>query len=100
MPYIKQEDRPKFKSAEVGMGRIESAGELNYFITRTCLTYMYNKGICYQTFNDIVGVLTCVVSEFYRRVIGDYEDVKVRQFGDVITKKERQVLGGEKEETK
>jgi hypothetical protein len=92
MPYIKQEDREKFVSAEVGMSRIENAGELNYFITRTCLNYLKTKGMRYQAFNDIVGVLTCVVNEFYRRLIGYYEDIKIVENGDVLTAEEIQVM--------
>ncbi len=94
MPYIKKEQRLKFKSAEVGMGRIENAGELNYFVTRTFLNYLKTNGMSYQTINDIGGVLHWVGHEFYRRLIGFYEDYKAKENGDVITAEERDILGG------
>lgn len=94
MPYIKKEDRPKFKSAEEAMGRIETVGELNYFITRTCLNYFKNNGFNYQKINDVLGVLSAVGMEFYRRLFLYYEDVKIHENGDVLTEEEMSVIGG------
>lgn len=92
MPYIKPEDREKFESAEEGMSKIESVGELNYFITRACFNYIKNKNMGYQTFNDIMGVLAGVNMEFYRRLIGYYEDMKIMENGDVLTDEEMRLL--------
>jgi hypothetical protein len=92
MPYIKKEDRKKFESAEVGMGRIETVGELNYFITRTCLNYIKNNGFNYQKINDILGVLSAVGHEFYRRLFKYYEDLKIYENGDVLTDEEKKVM--------
>jgi len=84
MPYIKQEDRKKFKFAEMEMTRIETVGELNYFITKACLSYLNTKGMSYQICNDIIGVLTCAAQEFYRRLVVPYEDQKIHENGDVV----------------
>lgn len=92
MPYIKPEDRPKFESAEEAMGKIETVGELNYFITRTCLNYIKNNGFNYQKINDILGVLSAVGMEFYRRLFKYYEDLKIWENGDVLTDAEKQVM--------
>ena len=93
MPYIHPDDRPKFASAEVGMDRIETVGELNYFISRACLNYLRNNGFKYQKINDILGVLSAVGFEFYRRLFGYYEDVKIYENGDILTDEEMQVMG-------
>jgi hypothetical protein len=92
MPYIKKEDRPKFESAEEAMGKIETVGELNYFITRTCLNYIRNNGFNYQKINDILGVLNAVGHELYRRSFSYYENYKRMENGDVLTKEEMDVM--------
>jgi hypothetical protein len=96
MPYIKKEDREKFDSWELsasGMGELcENAGELNYVITRVCFGYIKKHGMRYQTFNDIMGVLKGVTLEFYRRLIGYYEDIKIFENGDVLTKEEMDMI--------
>ena len=92
MPYIKEEDRPKFESAEEAMGKIETVGELNYFVTRTCLNYLKNNGFNYQKINDILGVLSAIGFEFYRRLFGYYEDIKIMENGDVLTDEEMRAM--------
>jgi hypothetical protein len=99
MPYIKPEDREKFEArgeeiSPSGFGEMcEHAGDLNYLMTRVCLGYIKRHGMRYQTFNDIVGVLTCMVHEFYRRLIGYYEDMKIVENGDILTAEEMRQLG-------
>ena len=78
MPYIKQEDRARLLT-EIP----ETPGELNYIITKLLLRYITVKGINYQTINDIVGALECCKSEFYRRVVAEYENKKAKENGDV-----------------
>jgi hypothetical protein len=92
MPYIKEEDREKFLAAEEAMAKIENAGQLNYFVTRTFLNYVKTKGIKYQTLNDIGGVLNWVGHEFYRRLISWYEDTKIKENGDILTEDDRKAL--------
>jgi len=97
MPYIKKEDRKKFdvylegKSPSEYGELCDHAGDLNFLMTRVCLGYVKRHGMRYQTFNDIVGVLTCMVHEFYRRLIGYYEDMKIIENGDVLTDEEMRV---------
>lgn len=59
------------------------AGELNYELTMLCLEYLAQNGKCYATMNDIVGALDSCKMEFYRRVVEPYEDVKIKENGDV-----------------
>jgi hypothetical protein len=77
MPYIKH--RRDF--LEVHPREAESAGEVNFVITSILGSYI--KVPNYQTYNEVVGVLECVKQELYRRVIGKYEDQKIRENGDV-----------------
>ena len=85
MPYIKQEKRKPI-DAQINFLEhlIPTSGELNYTITKLCLAYIEQRGLCYGTINDIVGVLECAKMEFNRRLIANYEDTKIKENGDVI----------------
>ena len=92
MPYIKDSERRKFEgAAELGK-KANSAGELNYLIFRISIGYMLNKGISYQTFNDIAGVLSNVDKELYGRLVQYYEGAKRIENGDVIYPEEMREL--------
>lgn len=80
MPYIKQERR---KELVAGSLPIETPGELNFKFTSDINYYIVNKGLSYQTINDIVGALEGAKLEFYRRVAAPYEDTKIKENGDV-----------------
>lgn len=78
MPYIEQKRRD---AIELG-GEPDSAGELNYVITRIVHDYA-NRHKGYQGFNDVMGALEGVKLEMYRRRIAPYEDTKIKENGDV-----------------
>jgi len=87
MPYIKMEHRGKYEEVlrelidtlkALPVERID--GELNYVITRI-LKESYP--LRYFNLNRAMGVLECAKLEFYRRVVAPYEDVKIRESGDV-----------------
>jgi len=80
MPYIKEYNKKLLLRQDK---QEETAGELNYSITRLCLRYLENHGECYQTYNDIIGVLTCAKTELYLRKITPYENKKRKENGDV-----------------
>jgi hypothetical protein len=77
----------------------ETAGELNFQLTKLCddyvtrkgltyetrtgLTYETRTGLTYETLNAVIGVLECAKLEFYRRVAAPYEDTKIQQNGEV-----------------
>jgi len=84
MPYIHQQDRPKFADMFCNIPEIKTAGELNYALTMICKDYVNDNGACYQTYNDIIGALEGCKLEFYRRLVGPYEDTKVSSNGDVF----------------
>ncbi len=87
MPYIKQDQRPaidavvaplieKLKSLPVE----EQDGSLNYAVTKI-LKAVYP--VKYFHLNRALGVLTAIKDEFYRVVVGPYEDTKIKENGAV-----------------
>lgn len=87
MPYIPKEKRVlidpeieelisnlRYRKADVGM--------LNYTISRLLKTW-WEFDPCYKTGNDIMGVMDCAKSEFYRRTLSPYEDKKIQENGDI-----------------
>lgn len=85
MPYIKQEER-NILDVDIDLlgGRIENCGQLNYAVSKLCLAYLKRKGKCYQNINDIMGALTGVQQELYRRCFAIYEDEKIKSNGDIL----------------
>ena len=105
MPYIKQTDRDLYEQelnqlvdklvdtfsndpTKIANNR---AGHLNYLVT-SLISRFYSKlnkklGITrplnYAEHNEIMGFLTCCAQEWYRVRSGRYEDVKIKENGDV-----------------
>ena len=81
MPYIVQSRREAlFKSGH----DMDGSGELNYVLTRMLLKYVEQHGLSYKTINDILGALEGAKLEFYRRIVAPYEDIKIKENGDVF----------------
>ena len=87
MPYIKSENRKKYEKILRELVAIikslppeEVDGELNYVVTKI-LKDVYP--LRYFHINKAVGVLECIKLEFYRRVAAPYEDLKIKESGDV-----------------
>lgn len=80
MPYIKQERRDELTE----LPSPSTPGELNYMLTVVCRNYLDSKLLSYQTINDIVGALEGAKLEFYRRVAAPYEDIKIKENGDIF----------------
>lgn len=81
MPYVKNSDRIRLDSG----ANPETAGELNYMITKTVDAYLNRKSPGYADFNEAIGVLECAKLELYRRIVAQYEDIKITENGDVYT---------------
>lgn len=79
MPYIKQIR----KTCLEGGDDPKNPGELNFLVTECVKEYLDAHGLSYQTINDIMGALEGAKLEFYRRVAGPYEDIKIKENGDV-----------------
>ena len=87
MPYIKSENRKKYEKIIQELVSIlkslppeEVDGDLNYVVTKL-LKEVYP--LRYYHINKAVGVLECIKLEFYRRVAAPYEDLKIKESGDV-----------------
>ncbi len=78
MPYIKDE-----RKKDVLVNGATNAGELNYLITYWINQYILDNDKKYQTFNDIMGALEGAKLEFYIRKVRPYEDIKIKENGDV-----------------
>jgi hypothetical protein len=84
VPYIKQDNRKKFNSLiDTLANQICDEGELNYVITKLIHTCMEKEEKKYSILNKYLGVLECVKSEFCRRIIAPYEDIKIEENGDI-----------------
>lgn len=88
MPYIKPDDRKTLDSIvdAIKSWPALSSGELNYLLTVTIETYLYNHGMSYRTINDIMGAMEGSKLEFYRRIVIPYENLKIAENGDVYKK--------------
>ena len=80
MPYITQEQRERL---DIPARQINNAGELNYCLTNIVLEFL-GENPRYQNYNDVIGVLECMKQEIYRRKIVPYEDLKIKENGDVF----------------
>ena len=87
MPYIRLENRKKYEKVLGELVDIlkplppeEVDGELNYVLTKV-LKEVYP--LKYFHINKAVGVLECAKLELYRRVAAPYEDIKIKESGDV-----------------
>lgn len=85
MPYVDQTSRDKLSNLinTIHLANVLSAGELNYAITNLIIAFIENKGVSYQTYNDVLGALEGAKLELYRREIIKYEDDKRKTNGDV-----------------
>jgi len=82
MPYIKDR-RKQLSPCKHHVASAKNAGELNYQITRLCHRYLTDNGVEYKNINDVLGALEGAKLEFYRRVVAPYEDIKIRENGDL-----------------
>lgn len=78
MPYI-----PKSEQKLADKNIYNNAGSLNYSIHQMISKYLDGREKRYSTYNEIIGVLDCVKMELYRRLVADYEEEKLAEYGDV-----------------
>ncbi len=92
MPYINSKRREKYDPVlDILVERMCDVcsnielGDVNYVITQLCLRVIPPpERLGYAALNNIIGVLTCVQHELYRRVVANYEDQKCKENGDVF----------------
>lgn len=94
MPYIKEEFRADYDKlidtlvdrlmcAKYHEGKDAVKGHHNYVMYRLAKNLAERLGVRYHTLQDIMGTFDCCKLEFYRRVIGPYEDKAIEKNGDV-----------------
>jgi len=96
MPYISQFDRKKYDTSinelvEVLVGDSSTdepgsieLGGLNYILS-SLVWKLWGRSPCYRLANDLIGVLECVKTEFYRRHVAEYEEEAQAYNGDLET---------------
>jgi hypothetical protein len=88
MPYIGRKDRHQYQeilnslAALVPQDRMQRPGHINYIVS-LLLEKVYGKELRYADHNEVIGVLNCIALEFYRRKTAPYEDVKIKEEGDL-----------------
>lgn len=87
MPYIKKQQRPAIdKLVDPLISHLKSLpledqdGSINYAVTKIIKRVYPQK---YFHYNRALGVLSAITQELYRRVIGPYEDSKIKENSDV-----------------
>jgi len=84
MPYIPESKRKYFDVLFHPESDLTHPGSLNYVFTSFIKAYIERKGgPSYTVYNEVIGVLECCKLEFYRRLVADYEDLKIKENGDV-----------------
>ena len=84
MPYIKEEDRNELIDAFESLYKVircngSITGSLNYMLFKIAKRYC----TCYSDYRDFIGELESAKLEIYRRLIAPYEDLKIKENGDV-----------------
>jgi hypothetical protein len=88
MPYVPKADRQPYQQAvnaiaqQIPDDRMARPGHMNYVIS-LLINKVYGEQMRYADHNEIMGVLTCVQDEFYRRFTAPYEDEKIISDGDL-----------------
>jgi len=88
MPYINQQYRELYDKGikdivlHLDLSGTQLKAELNYVISSIIVRLLENN-MCYSNINDIIGALECSKLEIYRRVVAPYEDIKIKQNGDI-----------------
>lgn len=80
MPYIEKQQRGLIDFNSI---LPNTAGQLNYKIHNILEEYVKANGVNYQTYNDMIGALEAAKLELYRRAVSKYEDLKIKENGDI-----------------
>jgi hypothetical protein len=88
MPYIRKEDRKRYEWVIDNIVALlkeipedERDGHVNFIFT-TILKRVYEPPK-YKRYNALMGVLSCIQQEFYRRFVVSYENQKIQENGDI-----------------
>lgn len=77
MPYIQSKDRQRIDPYIAPLtDTLKTVGDLNYAVTRVALQYLENIGMNYSNFSNLIGTLTLIPMEIWRRIGQPYEYMK------------------------
>ncbi len=82
MPYIKQENRPEMDRVVNLMKELDvkANGDLNYILYAFCKRHVFEG---YNSYKNFCGELRQCATEIERRLLGPYEDEKLKENSDV-----------------
>lgn len=82
MPYIKKEERSPMDEVVDFMvaNGVEPNGKLNYVLYKLC-TIIVAPG--YNNYKNYLGELEECIAEIRRRLLAEYENLKIKENGDV-----------------
>lgn len=85
MPYIKHEDRDKYKFLieTILKHKIETKGDLEFIVFHLMKQYMSNREYRYSTLHDCVYAVAHASDEFRRRYLDKREDEALASNGDI-----------------
>ena len=82
MPYIKKEQRVFMDRVvnEMKENDVTANGDLNYILYAYCKRYVKPS---FNNYKNFCGELRQCATEIERRLLGPYEDTKIKENGDV-----------------
>lgn len=85
MPYVKQEDREKYRYLKETIIKhpIETKGDLEYLVFELMKQYMSTREARYSTLHDCVYGVQHASDEFRRRYLDKREDEAKDKNGDI-----------------
>ena len=83
MPYIKEADRINFNKYLDQVPNTTNKGDLNYCVTQLALHYIKAHGKSYTNISEAASALVDAADEIKRRLLGPYENQKIKENGDL-----------------
>jgi hypothetical protein len=84
MPYITQDRRDVFNNALMELaGEVQNEGELNYCIYKLSRLIIHRIGRSYSNLSMCSSAMEHAKLEWYRKILGPYEDEKIRENGEI-----------------
>lgn len=82
MPYIKTDQREKLESLYFHMKNtnLQANGDINYLLFKYCKENVIPG---YNAYKNFIGELRQCATEIERRILADYENLKIKENGDV-----------------
>lgn len=84
MPYIKDEEKMTFQDTIHKLSTfITNKGHLNYAISELVGILIVQTGVSYTNMSEKIDTVHDAETELRRRLLDPYEDIKIKENGDV-----------------